>query len=79
MDHGEQCVMMVGTYMMQLLSVECLGTQGQQLQCRVLSLDKEVELSGWMMWTVQGVKVGYHTAHMLDGVLKTVVIMRMLE
>ena len=71
--------MTVGTSMMPLLSVGCLAIQELLVLYRVLTLDKEVEPSGWMMWTVQDMKVGYHLAHTVDGVLITVVIVRMLE
>ena len=77
---GALCVMIAGTSMMLLWFVECWDICWVLRQhVAVLTLGQEVDVYGWMMWAVQELRSAYPLAIILDGVLITVVTVKMQE
>jgi hypothetical protein len=76
--YGEQSVMISGTLMMQLLFVVNLVTpSGEQLLAHELSLDKELAISSWMMFSVQEMRFLSLTVELVPLTIASIV--KMLE
>ena len=79
MESGAQCVMMGGTSMMVMLCADNLDLEMPSEYTLVLTLVLDPEVSGWMMWLVQEVKVEYQIVRTMDGEWRIVAMQKMQE
>ena len=76
---GVQCVMKDGTSEMLTLSVECSDSIMLLMQNLLLSLEKEVDLSGYLIYIAQEMSQISQNAVTVDGVCRIVDIIEMSE
>ncbi len=76
---GEQCVMMVGIWLMLQWCVESWAVENHYVPLVLLTLGKDQDQYGWMKWTVLDQCQHWRTVNQKDGVKITVIMVKMLE